>query len=150
MNVSARVTSIQISDDSSMLAAGFSDSIVKVWTLLPHKLRNLKSAEALKEINRDSDDVLHRMMDENSGEVWKSLVGHNGPVYGLSFSPNKDLLLSCSEDGVIRVWSLQTWTCLVCYKGHVFPVWNVIFSPQAGRVQIYRVVLNSSSVAFFS
>jgi len=130
MNVAARVTSIQISDDSSALAAGFSDSVIKVFTLLPHKLRKLKSAVSLKDINPESDDVLHRMMDENSGEQSKSLVGHHGPVYGLAFSPDKSLLLSCSEDGVIRLWSLQTWTCLVCYKGHVFPVWNVIFSPQ--------------------
>ena len=42
--------------------------------------------------------------------------GHNGPIYGLSFSPDRSLLLSCSEDGTIRLWSLQTWTCLVNYK----------------------------------
>ena len=50
-----------------------------------------------------------------------TLHGHNGPIYGLSFSPDRSLLLSCSEDGTIRLWSLQTWTCLVNYK-----VWNII------------------------
>ena len=45
-----------------------------------------------------------------------TLHGHNGPIYGLSFSPDRSLLLSCSEDGTIRLWSLQTWTCLVNYK----------------------------------
>eukprot|EP00090_Calanus_glacialis_P040049 TRINITY_DN6978_c0_g1_i1.p1 TRINITY_DN6978_c0_g1~~TRINITY_DN6978_c0_g1_i1.p1 ORF type:complete len:749 (-),score=253.58 TRINITY_DN6978_c0_g1_i1:122-2248(-) len=129
MNVSSRVTSVNISDDSSLVAAGFSDSIIKVWTLLPHKLRKLKSADALKDINREADDVLHRMMEETSGETSKSLVGHSGPVYGLSFNPDKSLLLSCGEDGVARLWSLQTWTCLVCYKGHMFPAWCCTFSP---------------------
>jgi len=123
------VTSVNISEDSSLVAAGFADSIVRVWTLLPHKLRKLKSADALKDINREADDVLHRMMDEASGETSKSLVGHSGPVYGLSFNPDKSLLLSCGEDGVVRLWSLHTWTCLVCYKGHVFPVWDCTFSP---------------------
>ena len=52
MNVSSRVTAVNISDDSSLVAAGFADSVIKVWTLLPHKLRKLKSAEALKDINR--------------------------------------------------------------------------------------------------
>ena len=28
-----------------------------------------------------------------------------------------------------RLWSLQTWTCLVCYKGHMFPAWDCTFSP---------------------
>ena len=88
-----------------------------------------KRGDALKDINREADDVLHRMMDEASGETSKSLVGHSGPVYGLSFNPDKSLLLSCGEDGVIRLWSLHTWTCLVCYKGHVFPVWDCTFSP---------------------
>jgi len=129
MNVASRVTSLNISDDSSLVAAGFADSIVRVWTLLPHKLRKLKSAEALKDINREADDVLHRMMEESSGETSRSLVGHSGPVYGLSFNPDKSLLLSCGEDGVVRLWSLQTWTCLVCYRGHVFPVWDCTFSP---------------------
>lgn len=46
----------------------------------------------------------------------KMLLGHSGPVYGLSFSPDRTMMLSCSEDGTIRLWSLQTWTCLVIYK----------------------------------
>lgn len=28
----------------------------------------------------------------------------------------------------VRLWSLMTWTCLVVYKGHTFPVWDVRFS----------------------
>ena len=72
---------------------------------------------------------MHRMMEESSGETSRSLVGHSGPVYGLSFNPDKSLLLSSGEDGVVRLWSLHTWTCLVCYKGHVFPVWDCTFSP---------------------
>ena len=52
MNVPSRVTSITVSDDSSLLGSGFSDSTIKVWTLLPHKLKKLKNAEALKDINR--------------------------------------------------------------------------------------------------
>ncbi len=129
MNVSARVTAVGVSEDSSMLAAGLSDSKIRVWSLLNHKLRKLKPAEALKDINREAEDVLHRMLDDSTAESSKELIGHSGPVLGVSFSPDKTLLLSGSEDGVVRLWSLQTWTCLVCYKGHIFPVWDVQFSP---------------------
>lgn len=69
------------------------------------------------------------MMDERSGEISRSLFGHSGPVYSVSFSPDRTLLLSCSEDSTIRLWSLQIWTCLVVYKGHMLPVWDVKFSP---------------------
>ena len=78
---------------------------------------------------READDVLHRMMDDSTGEQSKSLVGHSGPVYGLSINPDRSLILSCSEDGTVRLWSLLTWTCLVCYKGHMFPVWDCTFAP---------------------
>lgn len=37
----------------------------------------------------------------------------------------------CSDFGflVVRLWSLQLWTCLVVYKGHMYPVWDVKFAP---------------------
>lgn len=124
-----RVTCAEITEDSSMVAVGFSDSILKVWSLVPQKLKAMKSAEQLQDINIDADDVLARMMDERSGETSRSLCGHNGPIYSVSFSPDRTLLLSCSEDTTIRLWSLQIWTCLVVYKGHMFPVWDVKFSP---------------------
>lgn len=71
----------------------------------------------------------------------RRLVGHSGGVYSLSFSPSSTngrpsatpttpkLLLSSSADGTIRMWSLDTWTCLVTFKGHDGPVWNVRWNP---------------------
>ena len=65
-------------------------------------------------------------------------------MYSVSFSPsiagpeNSDadtvstaprLLLSSSSDGTIRLWSLETWACLVVFKGHDGPVWNVRWGP---------------------
>lgn len=47
---------------------------------------------------RDIDDVLVRMMDDRTAETSRSLFGHNGPIYNLSFSPDRNLLLSSSED----------------------------------------------------
>lgn len=41
----------------------------------------------------------------------------------------RNYLLSSSEDGTVRLWSLQTYTCLVGYKGHNYPVWDTQFSP---------------------
>jgi transcription initiation factor TFIID subunit 5 len=44
-----------------MLAVGFSDSIVKVWTLVPQKLKSMKTAEQLQDVNVDAEDVLVRI-----------------------------------------------------------------------------------------
>lgn len=121
--------SAEVSEDSSLLAVGFADSMVRVWSLLPLKLREMKGSDLLKDIDRDADDVLVRMMDDRTAETSRIFLGHSGPIYRCSFSPDKTLLLSCSEDSTIRLWSLNTMTCVVVYRGHTFPVWDVKFSP---------------------
>ncbi|KAH9497999.1 uncharacterized protein LOC124489995 [Dermatophagoides farinae] len=118
----------EISDDSTLLAVGFSDSFIRIWPLTPGKLCGLKPASELEHLDKETDDVILRIMMD-MGDDLKILFGHSGPVYGLSFSPCRDMLLSCSEDTTIRLWSLLTWTNVVVFKGHCFPVWNVKFSP---------------------
>lgn len=45
-----------------------------------------------------AEDVLVRMMDDRTAETARNLYGHSGPIYSLSFSPDRNLLLSSSED----------------------------------------------------
>lgn len=107
-----------------MLAVGFSDSRIKVWSLIPQKLKAMKNAEQLQDINLEAgikfsyliyiqmcnilyyflfcyllDDVLQRIMEDRSAETTKTLIGHSRSVSKTSFSPDKTLLLSCSVDG---------------------------------------------------
>ncbi|OCT69991.1 transcription initiation factor TFIID subunit 5 [Xenopus laevis] len=129
LNAYQGLTAVDITDDSSLIAGGFADSTVRVWSLTPKKLRSVKSSSDLSLIDKEADDVLERIMDEKSSSEMKILYGHSGPVYATSFSPDRNNLLSSSEDGTIRLWSLQTFTCLVAYKGHNYPVWDTQFSP---------------------
>ncbi|XP_068113612.1 transcription initiation factor TFIID subunit 5 [Hyperolius riggenbachi] len=129
LNAYQGLTAVDVTDDSSMIAGGFADSTVRVWSLTPKKLRGVKSTSDLNLIDKESDDVLERIMDEKTASEVKVLYGHSGPVYATSFSPDRNYLLSSSEDGTVRLWSLQTFTCLVAYKGHNYPVWDAQFSP---------------------
>ncbi|XP_044293889.1 transcription initiation factor TFIID subunit 5 isoform X2 [Varanus komodoensis] len=129
LNAYQGLTAVDITDDSSMIVGGFADSTVRVWSVTPKKLRSVKSAADLSLIDKESDDVLERIMDEKTASELKILYGHSGPVYGTSFSPDRNYLLSSSEDGTIRLWSLLTFSCLVGYKGHNYPVWDTQFSP---------------------
>ncbi|CAG8545477.1 6356_t:CDS:10 [Diversispora eburnea] len=117
---------LSISEDSSLIAGGFSDSYVKIWSLKDEKLRGLKSQIKPSEINSVYDLENAR---ESPGSVYKKLLGHSGPVFGLSFSPDNRYLVSCSADSTARLWSTDTFTNLVCFKGHNSPVWDVEFSP---------------------
>lgn len=70
----------------------------------------------------------------------RRLIGHAGPVYAVNFSPStaspddtptsSRYLLSCSADKTVRLWSLETWTCLVAYRSHDNPIWDVKWGPQ--------------------
>ena len=73
------------------------------------------------------------------------LRGHTGPVYSTCFTDGGCFLLSASEDTtgellkilfnvfamictlylIVRLWSIRDMECLVCYRGHNYPVWGV-------------------------
>lgn len=119
-----------ISDDSTWLVLGLADSTVRVCSLSEKtKLKMIKPLQDLELLDKESDDILNLMFDETSGIDHRTLIGHSGPVYSVSFSPDKYYLVSGSEDSTVRLWCLLTFSCLISYKGHSGPVWDVKFGP---------------------
>ena len=118
---------MDFSGDYKLVAAGMSESYIRVWTVDGTALTS----------DLESEQANHQLKPSAS----RRLIGHSGPVYAVSFSPATEqptedspstaprVLLSCSADSTIRLWSLDTWTCLVAYKGHTGPVWDVKWSP---------------------
>ncbi|SMR63810.1 unnamed protein product [Zymoseptoria tritici ST99CH_3D1] len=126
------INCIEFSGDNTLVAAGTSESYIRVWSL------------DNKALTSPTDPASYTLSSS------RRLVGHSGPVYSLSFSPSIALpepqsnghsssishdshpryLLSSSADNTIRLWSLDTWTNLVVYRSHTLPVWDVRFSPQ--------------------
>lgn len=49
-----RVSCVAFTDDSSMLAAGFENSQIVIWSLSPQKLRAMKSVDDLAEIDKEA------------------------------------------------------------------------------------------------
>lgn len=48
------VTSAEISEDSSLLSAGASDSIVRIWSLNTSKLKAMKPASELEHVDKEA------------------------------------------------------------------------------------------------
>ncbi|KAI9205820.1 WD40-repeat-containing domain protein [Polychytrium aggregatum] len=111
------LTSIGISQDSRMVAAGFTDSVIKLWDL-ENDSKNVQPVS--------TEDGAERSL---SVKQYRRLVGHSGPVYACSFSPDTKYIVSASEDRTARLWSTEIGTNLVAYRGHNFPIWDVAFSP---------------------
>jgi transcription initiation factor TFIID subunit 5 len=112
---------MDFSADLLMIAAGSKLSFIQVWSI-------------------DGSPILDA--DPNTKPVnSKRLIGHSGPVYAVSFAPatarpstlkvdtSPRLLLSASADKTVRLWSMDAWTCLVVYRGHESPIWDVSWGP---------------------
>eukprot|EP00118_Oscarella_pearsei_P008226 m.41624 g.41624 ORF g.41624 m.41624 type:complete len:358 (+) comp33208_c0_seq2:950-2023(+) len=129
-NAADGLNCVSFCDDSNVAAVGFADSSILLWSLTSsHRLKSLKSPAELDKLDFESSDVMNHLIDDQSQQEKRLLYGHGGPVYSTSFSPDRFLLLSASEDGTARLWNLHTYSNLVAYRGHNSPVWDVDFSP---------------------
>ena len=120
-------SSITISDDSTVLVAGFEDGCIRVNAIGGDNLREMKSLPQLEMLDKDRlelDNIL-----QVSETPTRKLLGHTGAVYGVLISPRKDFLASGGEDGTVRLWSLFVYQCVIVHRGHLWPVWDVQFSP---------------------
>ncbi|KAI0016022.1 WD domain-containing protein [Xylariomycetidae sp. FL0641] len=124
------ISCLDFSRDQQLVAAGTTESYIRVWSLDGKPLKSTLANEKDLKVNN------------------RKLIGHSAPVYSVAFSDavaNLDrnileeeypkpetgaqLLLSCSADGHVRLWSLEMWTCLCIYKGHDGPVTSLSWSP---------------------
>ena len=152
-------SSVAFSQDGSLVAAGFDDASVRLYNMKAAQSSingtptNIASTAihnngstfintaplADQHINDDDDEVTlasAALSSSASGPPVTFLHGHSAPVYGVDImQPEDSLLLSCSGDGTIRLWSLEMLNgggSLVAYKGHMLPVWDVASCPRSG------------------
>ena len=123
----ASINCVEFSGDHKLVAAGMTESYIRVWSLEGRALIGSISAQGADNLSPPSSS--------------RRLVGHSGSVYSISFSPAiaqpenggpstaARYLLSSSADKSIRLWSLETWACLVIYKSHDNPVWDIQWGP---------------------
>ncbi|KAM9669251.1 TAF5-like RNA polymerase II p300/CBP-associated factor-associated factor 65 kDa subunit 5L [Dama dama] len=127
-NTAQLLNTAEASPDSKLLAAGFDNSCIKLWSLTSKKFKpNPHQVDASRidlayDIPEDDDE-------DKAAKELKVLQGHRGPVYGTRFLPDSSALLSCSEDTSIRYWDLESFTNTVLYQGHTYPVWDLDISP---------------------
>jgi WD40 repeat protein len=82
--------------------------------------------------NRDTVAVF----DARTGELVRTLTGHNGRVNAIAFSPDAKFLAggNCNGDHTMKVWDLKTGDVTATLKGHAGHIWSVVYGPDGTRL----------------
>ncbi|MCS7052505.1 MAG: serine/threonine protein kinase, partial [Ignavibacterium sp.] len=70
-----------------------------------------------------------KLWDVSSGQLIRTLEGHNDIVYSVSFSPDGKILASGSADNTIKLWDINSGQLIITLEGHNGSVNSVTFSP---------------------
>lgn len=109
------------------------------WTIESRRHRGALFSLAVspdgRQVATGGIDGTIRIWDLESGQLVRALVGHDYYVYGLSWSPNGNLLASAgSFDDTVRLWDLQKGDQIQVFKGFTAYVHHVAWSPDGTKL----------------
>ncbi len=124
----SNVRAMEWLDNDTLASAGFSDKIIKIWSLssgqTKREIQTNQRVLSLKLLNTnihlaaglaDLGDI--NIYNINDGNLVSSLQGHSDWVKDL-VQISDDLLASSSDDKTVRLWNLTTNTCKFIITGH--------------------------------
>lgn len=111
-----RLWKVAISDSGEYVGAACNDGRVYFWETLT--------------VN-DAGTLPNREDAQKLGPGFEK-VGHEGPVFDVSFSPDEAYCATAGADNTIRVWNLQTFRQIGVIEGHADKVYSVRFSSDGG------------------
>ena len=137
------ITHLNMDPTGSRLVSGNESGQVTVWKMdeqpvvepLPHAQQEigkvvvspdqLKLAMVVSLAGRSAVAVL----DAKTGALVQTLLGHDGPIHDLAFSPDNSRVVTASADGTARIWDLSDikFPETMRFAGHEGPVHSVAF-----------------------
>jgi WD40 repeat protein len=88
-----------------------------------------------------------RLWEVSSGKCLKVLQGHTNGIRLVAFSPDGSLVVSSSQDQIVKVWDVESGQCLTTLQDHTSHIRAVAFSPDrslfassdSGMIRLWNV-----------
>jgi WD40 repeat protein len=131
----------RIDPSGEWVFAGAQDNSIQRWhlatakktVLTGHKswVRALAFAAKEKWLFSGSWDgkLLTWQLDAETPVPLRSIEAHQGWVRALAVHPNGQLLASCGNDNLVKLWSIPDGKLVRTFEGHASHVYNVLFHP---------------------
>ncbi|EDW85198.1 uncharacterized protein Dwil_GK12739 [Drosophila willistoni] len=105
--------------------------IVEDFEVCAKPVRCAKFIERKNWIVTGSDDGMIRIYDVKSLAPIHSFKGHSDFVRSIIVHPELPLLLTCSDDSLIKLWNWdKQWSCDQVFEGHSHYVMQIAFNPK--------------------
>lgn len=136
-----QIIDVTFSRDNQRLVVVSDDNTVKVWQIdgkliqvFKEKIRPIAKAN-VKQRNQITVSVAGekdvKILKPNG--ILMSMFKHPSQVTNVSFSPDRQILVSASADNMVRLWKVDG-TLLKTLKGHKSAVQSAIFSPDGRAI----------------
>jgi len=168
-NETDTITDLSFSPDGTMLAYSSDAGMVNIWDTsnwsFIHSMATL-SYQCVIDFSQNGDFLAIASSNEviiynvNNWSVETSIVefgtiedsltdnlnGTSNIVVNLEFAPNGIWLITASNDGNIRVWSIDDWNLIGNFPVHYLPIMDMVVSPDSSTVVSVSVYSPNPSV----
>lgn len=132
------VWAVGFSPDGQTLVSAGKDHMIKLWNVKTRvEVQAIEAPGAIflifspngSTLASGHNDKTIKLWDWKTGQVTKTLTGHEGNVNSLAFSKDGTTLASASKDKTVKVWDVQTGKPRQTLTGHTGSVESISFSP---------------------